>query len=114
MVMKQPIEHLIHALHHAGASAAAEGFAASVKLARRTVPLHGFSLPENLSPIDAIGAKHFEMRAARRELNHALKGYDFQHRDAVITATTSVQIAEYQTYYWYGLAVGLVFTEARR
>jgi hypothetical protein len=83
-----------------------------VRLARITVPLNGLALPDNLKPIDDIGAKHFGMATALRAVQRAASVVpNFEDRDRILTGVTTVQIADFQTYFLYGVATTLVALE---
>jgi hypothetical protein len=110
--MRDAIRQITAALKDAGEHETAQGFAAAVRLARRHVVHHGFVPPEHLTPVDEIGNRHFERKAARKAFKKVLRAVpDQQLRIHLEDALTAIEIAEFQTYYWYGLATALVLAE---
>jgi hypothetical protein len=110
--MRDAIRETAGALKAEGDHDTAQGFTAAVRLARRLVVHHGFSPPENLTPVDEIGDRHFERKAARKAFKTILRAVpDQQLRIRLEDALTAIEIAECYTYFWYGLATALVMVE---
>jgi hypothetical protein len=113
--MQDAIRQIIGALKAAGDHETARGFTAAVRVARRLVVHHGFVPPENLTHVDDVGNRHFDRKDARAAFKRIVAAVpDRQLRIRLEDALTPIEISEYQTYYWYGLATALVLLEQPR
>jgi hypothetical protein len=94
-------------LRRRGADSSRRGRAFFAALARITVPLNGLDMPDDLKRIDDIGDEYVGMSTALRAVHRAARVVPgFRERDRILTAVTNLQIAEYQTYFLYGVATG--------
>jgi hypothetical protein len=113
--MRHPIREITAALRAEGDHTEAEALAAFIRLARRYILTRGITtpeLPDDLRAIDKIGDRFFERDAATRAFYKALDDVeDLQLRLRIEECATWRLIAEYQTYYWFGIAQMLVLTE---